>query len=416
MSGDGAIEGVVAPGWEGVRDALADNLRARGEVGAGVAVYHRGRLVVDLAAGLADPSTGRRWTRDTPGVVFSATKGLVAACFLVLEDRGLVDLDAPIASVWPEFGRDGKEATTIRQLLNHRAGLSAIDRPLSLTDVRDDPGKVHDALVAQRPSWRPGADQGYAACSYGLYTQEVFRRVAGRTLGAFFADEIARPLGLATVIGRPADLPEPPARLVPAGVRTVLTRQLPTALLRDTAEGRVFRRVLTGRRSLTGRAFLNPALGPDRFEVLNDPAIQAIELPWMNALTTARGLARLYAALAGDGSIDGVRLVRAERLGPLHDRQTWSERDRVLHKPMGWSQGFVKDEPHLFSRDPRAFGHPGAGGALGWADPAAGLSIGYVPSAMDWRIRSPRALAICHAVHAAAAALNSPPRGPMDRG
>lgn len=398
-----AVVGRVAPGWEGVRDAFVEGFRSRGEVGASVTVLHRGRTVVELAGGVADPATGRPFTPTTPGVCFSATKGLVAACFLLLEDRGLADLDAPVAACWPAFAREGKGPTTVREVLNHRAGLSAVDAPLALEDVRDRPERVHDALVAQRPAWRPGTDQGYAACTYGLYTAEIFRRLTGRSLGAFFADEIAAPLGLHTALGRPSSLPEAPARLLPVDRRTLLAKQVPEALLRDTTEGRVYRRVLAGTRSLTGRSFLNPTLGPRRFEALNDPAILAIELPWMNALTTATGLARLYAALGGDGSLDGVRLCAPERLGALHDRQSWSERDRVLQKPMGWSQGFVKDEPHLFSRDPRAFGHPGAGGALGWADPATGLAVGYVPNAMDWRLRSPRAVALCHAAQAAAA-------------
>lgn len=398
------IGGEVAPGWEPVRDAFDENFRVRGEVGAGVVMLHRGRVVVDLHGGMADPATGRAWTTRTPAVVFSATKGLVAACFLMLEDRGLVDLDAPASAWWPELGRGGKEAVTTRMILLHRSGLTAVDRPLELRDVRDQPERVHEALVSQAPLWEPDTDQGYAACVFGLYTQELFRRICGRSLGTFLADEVAGPLGLDTVIGRPEALPEPPARLIPTDVRTLVRHQLPAAV-RRTAEGRVFRRVLSGRRSITGRAFLNPSLGPTRFEALNDPDVQALELPWMNAITTARGLARLYGALAGDGALDGVRLVRPETLRPLRQRQSWTERDRVLHKPLGFAQGFVKDELHLFSPNPAAFGHPGAGGALGWADPDAGLAIGYVMNRMDWRIRSPRALALCHAAYRALARL-----------
>lgn len=397
-----AISGVVAPGWEPVREAFEQNLRERGEVGAAFVVRHRGRVVVDLAGGLADPATGRAWTQTTPGICFSATKGLVAACFLMLVDRGQLDLDAPATRYWPELGRDGKQAVTPRMILNHTAGLSAIDLPLTLRDVRDAPEKVHDALIRQVPLWTPGTAQGYAACSYGLYTQELFRRITGRSLGAFLAEEIAGPLGMATTLGRPADLPEPPARLLPTRKRVVLGMQLPTALLRRNPEGRLFRRILTGPRSDAGRAFLNPSLGPTRFEVLNEPDVQALELPWMNAITTADGLSRLYAALAGDGSLGGVRLVAPATLAPLSARQTWAERDRVLHKPIGWSQGFVKDEPHLFTPSPRAFGHPGAGGALGWADPELQLGIGYVMNRMDWRIRSPRAIALCRAAVRAA--------------
>lgn len=383
-------EGTVSAGWEPVRDAFVENFRSRGELGAAVAVVHRGEVVVDLWAGTADARSGRRWTEHTPGIVFSATKGLVATCFLLLADRGQVDLDAPVSESWPELRGHGKERITVRQLLCHRSGLSAIDRPLTLRDVRDAPDRVHDALVSQVPLWEPDTDQGYGACSWGLYTAELFRRLTGRTLGAFLASEIAGPTGLELALGRP-DALATPATLVPPSPR----HQLPE-LLRRTNEGRVFRRVIR-RDTDTGRAFRNPTMGRARFEALNEPELQAIELPWMNAHATARGLARLYGALATDGTLDGVRLVRASSLRPIHGRQSWTTRDRVLRKPIGWSSGFVKDEPHLFSSSPRAFGHPGAGGSLGWADPDVELGIGYVANRMDHRIRSPRAIALCHA-------------------
>ncbi len=388
----------MAAGWEPVRQAFEDNFRLREELGAAVVVLHRGRVVVDLWGGVADATTGRPWTRDTPAVCFSATKGVVAACYLLLADRGL-DLDAPVAEFWPEFARNGKSRVTLRQLLNHRAGLHVVDAPLALRDLRDAPDRVHTALVDQRPLWEPDTAQAYAACTFGLYTGELFRRITGRTIGAFLSQDLAAPLGLQLALGRPDDLREAPARLVPNGLRTLLGRQIPSALTRDTTEGRIFRRVLL-RSTETHRAFLNPSLGKARFESLNEPEIHRLELPWMNAIASAEALARLYAALAGDGSLDGVRLVRPASLRPLHGRQSWSDRDRVMCKPMGWSSGFLKDEPHLFSPSPRAFGHPGVGGALGWADPDRELAIGYVPNRLDWRIRSPRALALCHAAQA----------------
>jgi CubicO group peptidase (beta-lactamase class C family) len=400
---DAGIGGEVESGFEAVREAFVENFRSGGEIGAGLVVMHRGRVVVELHGGVADVETGRAWTGQTPGVVFSVTKGLVAACFLVLVDRGELDLDAPAAEVWPELGGP-LAGLTPRMVLNHRAGLAGLDVPLTLLDVRDAPEKVHDALVHQVPLWEPGTDQGYHACTYGLYTAELFRRASGRSLGAFFAEEIARPLGLDAAIGRPEALPEAPARLVPNGVRTLLQHQLPAALFGSSAEGRLFRRVLAARRSDAARALLNPTLGPSRFASLDDPAVQAIELPWINGISTARGLARLYAALGGDGSLDGVRLVRAEALAPVHERQSWSARDRVLQKPLGWSQGFIKEEEGLFSTSPTAFGHPGMGGALGWCDPSLEVSLGYVMNRMDWRIRSPRAIALCRAVERAAVA------------
>jgi CubicO group peptidase (beta-lactamase class C family) len=352
-------------------------------------------------------------------VCFSATKGLVAVCFLMLADQGRIDLDAPIAAYWPELGRGDTAKVTARMILDHRAGLSAVDAPLTLLDVRDDPQKVHDALVQQVPLWEPGTDQGYAACSFGLYAAELFRRVAGESVGAFFATHVAGPLGVGgeAVLGRPDALNVRPARLLPVSRATLFGQQIPTALFRTNHDARLFRRVIAGRRTDAGRALLNPTLGPTRFEVLNDPAIQAIELPWMNALTTARALAKVYAPLAGDGSHDGVRLVRAEAIEPLGRRASWTERDRVLQKPIGWSAGFVKEGPGVFTDDPRAFGHPGAGGALGWADPARGLAIGYAMNQMDWRVRSPRAMALCHAAERVLASTHHRPGGlrpPLD--
>ena len=248
------VGGEVTAGWEPVRDAFVANFRERGEIGAGVVMLHRGQVVVDLYGGLADPRSGRAWTGQTPGVAFSATKGLVAACFLLLVDRGLLDLDAPASTWWPELATKGKESVTPRMILLHRAGLSAVDLPLDLFDLRDHPERVHDALVAQVPLWTPDTDQGYAACSYGLYTAELFRRITGVSLGTFFAAEIAGPLGLDTTLGRPTALPEPPARLIPTDLRTLVRHQLSSAIVRRNAEGQLFRRVIAGRRSTTGRA------------------------------------------------------------------------------------------------------------------------------------------------------------------
>lgn len=397
---DAQVTGRVEPGWEPVRAVFEASFAAGAEIGAALSVRHRGQVVVELAGGFADPGAGRGWTHDTPSVCFSSTKGLVATCFLIAQDRGQIDLDSPVADVWPEFGTADKSRVTPRMILNHRAGLSALDAPLLVTHVRDDPERVERALLDQVPTWEPGADQAYAACVFGLYAQAVFRRATGATLGAYLAEHVTGPLGLDAecALGRPQQLGVQPARLFPVPPRTVLSSVVPTALFRDTPDGRMFRRILAGPRTLAGRATLNPSLGPDRLHALNDPALHRMELPWMNAITSARALARVYAALAGDGSVDGVRLVRPERLAPLHGRQSWSERDHTLQKPVGWSQGFLKEEGHLFSRSHASFGHAGMGGSLGWADPSHEIAVGYVMNRMDWRIRSPRALALCHAI------------------
>lgn len=399
------IHGWVAPGFEAVRETFQANFAQRGEVGAAFVVRRHGEVVVDLWGGMADPEAGRPWEQDTAGVVFSATKGLMAIALLMLTDQGQLDLDAPIASFWPGFAAHGKQAITTRMLLNHRAGLSVLDAPLEL-DVFPAPEKgrnaptVHAiaAMENQVPHWTPDTDQGYGACAFGAFTGEIVRRLTGRTAGTWFADEIARPLGLHAWIGLPAEERKRVARLLPVSREERVRFQVPSALARRTHEGRLFRRVIAGKRSLSGRALLNPTLGPRQFEALNDPEVLAHELPWMNAVCTADSLSRAYAALLGE--IDGVRLVRPEALRPVRLRQSWSQRDRVLQKPLGFSQGFVKDELTLFSPTPAAFGHPGAGGALGWADPDAGLTFGYVMNRMDWRIRSPRAVGLCRAVYA----------------
>ncbi len=388
------ISGTVSPGWERVSAAFTRNFHEQAEVGAGFVAYHRGERVVELWGGLADPETGRPWLRDTPAVVFSVTKGLVALRLLQLTDAGLLDLDAPVADVWPEFGAERKHRITARQLLNHRSGLNALDTPLTLSDFGDPGGKVHDALVSQAPLWEPDTAQGYCGVTYGPYAAELVFRTSGQRIGEAFREHIATPLGLTTTIGGPEDQTRQAAKIIPVSRTEVLRNHLPAALFRRTPEGRLARRVLRPR-SIPRRAFSNPRMGG--LGVVNDPAVMALELPWMGAVTTADDLARAYAATIGE--LDGVRLVRPEALQPLRARQSWSTRDRVLQKPLGWSQGFLKEQRTLFSPNPASFGHAGAGGALGWADPDAELAWAYVPNRMDWRIRSPRTIALCHAVY-----------------
>lgn len=395
-----SIGGFVKPGFEPVREAFEANFVRQREVGASFAVHHRGELVVDLWGGTADPHTGRPWARDTPMVVFSATKGMAALRMLQLAEQGRFDPDEPVASYWPAFGQHGKDAITGRMILNHRAGLSAIDEPLTLADFDGDHRKVRRGMEAMRPMWTPGSAQGYAACSYGAFVGELHRRVTGgQSIGAGFAESVAEPLGLDTWIGAPDEVIGRAARLIPAGRSTLLTRQLPSVLARRTNEAKLFRRILR-KGSDTRRAFENPHM-EGRFEAMNDPANLRLELPWMGALTTARSLSRMYAAVVGE--VDGVRLVSPASVEAIAQRQSFQGSDNIIVKSIGWSQGFVKEEDGMFSPTPRAFGHPGAGGALGWADPDRQLGIGYTMNRMDWRIRSPRSIALCEAVYASLA-------------
>ncbi len=392
------VHGEVAPGFEPVRAAFVENFQRRDEIGAAVCVTHRGRVVVDLWAGVADRDTQRPWAPDTLNILFSTTKGIAAIAMLMLADRGGIDYDRPVADYWPGFAQHGKGAITVRTLLNHRAGLVALDQPLTLDDFEHHPERVVAACEQQRPYWTPDTDQGYHGVTYGPYIGELFRRAAGESIGQFLAREVSGPLQADVYLGLPDDKRPQVATNYPIGKWEAATRVIPKLLAHPGLEGRVYRQVVL--RGDASRAFANPAeLGPKGMQNYNAARVHRMELPWAGALGSARGLARVYGALANGGAIDGVRLVSPEAIAPLTRRQSWVERDRVLRKPAGWSQGFIKEETRLFSPNPESFGHPGAGGCLGWCDPKAQLSIGYVINRMGHHIRSPRALALCHALY-----------------
>lgn len=390
------IHGTVKPGFEPVADAFRANFTDRGEVGAAVCMTVDGEVVVDLWGGYADVETERPWEADTLNVVFSATKGLVATAFLILEDEGRIDLDAPIASLWPELGPHA-ERIPIRWILNHRSGLVGFEHPITLDDFAND--RVPSLLQLESPAWEPGTDQGYHGISYGAYAHEIFRRAAGTTPGTFLRERVTGPLGADVHLPLPESEESRVARLYPSKKRKLLRHVVPRVLFsRSSHEGRTFRDFLRG--GHTKRAFGHPKeLGATGAGNYDSRLVRSLELCWASAVGSARGLARVYAPLANGGEIDGVRLVSPEAIERVMPRQSWSERDRVLQKPIGFSQGFVKEGTALFSPNPESFGHPGAGGALGWADPVARTSIGYVMNRMDWRIRSPRALALARALY-----------------
>jgi CubicO group peptidase (beta-lactamase class C family) len=392
-----SVHGAVRPGFEPVEAAFRENFERRGEVGAAFCAWHAGEIVVDLWGGLADRETDEPWDEDTLTVVFSATKGLVALCLLMLADRGKLDYDRPVADYWPEFAARGKENITVRALLNHRAGLSVVDEPHSLA-AWCDPAQIGSTLSGQRPHWPPDRDQGYGAVATAAYAAELFRRVSGRSVGSFFADEVARPLDAEVHIGIPEDLESRVATLYPARFGWSDVAMLTEVLTGRTTEGRLGRAFLN-RRSLPRRAFSNPKLGRRGVQLFNEAAVHRLEIPWAGGIASARGLAKVYAALAGGGTLEGTRLCQPEAIEPLKQRQSWSERDRVLLKPLGFSQGFVKEECHVFSPEEQAFGHSGMGGSLGLADPDRKLAFAYVMNGMDIRVRSPRCLALCHAVY-----------------
>jgi CubicO group peptidase (beta-lactamase class C family) len=357
------IEGSVAPGFERVADAFAANFTEQGDVGAAVCAYLDGRAVVDLWGGYADPVTQRPWQRDTPVVVFSLTKGATTICILRLVERGLLDIDAPVADVWPEFAAAGKGAIPVRWVLSHRAGVAAVDAQVTFDDVLGWDGVV-SAIAAQRPFWEPGSRHGYHVRTFGWILGEVVRRCTGQPLARMFADEIAAPLDLDFWIGLPEEREPTLARIIPPDPAVDAA-----AMAVDESTGD----------TLFGKAAKGPG---DLFaydERWNTRPFHAAEMPSSSGITNARAVARMYAATVGE--VDGIRLLTEDTIRNAAVVQSEGI-DEVLNWPTKVGLGFALP-PFLGPECPaNSFGHGGAGGSLGFADPDSRLGFGYVTSRM----------------------------------
>lgn len=357
-----SLAGYVGSGFGAVRDAFTANFDRHGDCGAACCVYVDGQPVVDLWAGFADRDTGAPWREDTIQLVFSATKGVTAVCANLLVERGRLDLDAPIADYWPEFAANQKEVIPLRWVLSHRAGLAAVDGDLTLDEVLAwEP--VVAAIAAQAPNWEPGTAHGYHARSYGWITGEVVRRVTGRSLGAFFAEEIARPLGLDFWIGLPDEEQQRCARIIPPGGDSPSLAEL------------------LGADSLTARVMSGPSNLFAYDEMWNRRDVRAAEMPSSNGIGSARALARLYASLVGE--VNGIRVLAPETVAAACVPQAEGP-DRVIILPSCFGLGFALQPMLAPSAGRDAFGHPGAGGSLAFADPAARLGFGYVTTRMKF--------------------------------
>jgi len=359
------VHGFVARGFEPVREEFARNFAERGEIGGACCVYLRGEPVVDLHGGIADAVTQRPWQADTLQLVFSATKGVTATCVLMLVERGAIDLDAPVARYWPEFAANGKSAIPVRWLLSHRAGLAAIEGTFTLDEALSwDP--VVTALAAQAPLWEPGTRHGYHLRSYGWLLGELVRRVDGRTVGRFLADEIAGPLGLDLWIGLPAAQEPRVSRIVPPAPPPPDVQEMMARLFAPD--------------TVAGRAFSGPSNLFHYDDMWNRRALHAAELPSSNGIATARALARLYAALVG--KVDGIRLLRPETVAAACTTQSEGG-DAVLYLPTRFGLGFMLPPALCPSAGGSAFGHPGAGGSLALGDRAHGVGFAYVMNRMS---------------------------------
>jgi CubicO group peptidase (beta-lactamase class C family) len=381
------IDGTCDAAFEPLKAAFMENFRSRGDVGAAVSVVVGGRTVVDLWGGDAAP--GRPWQRDTIVNVWSSTKGAVTLAAHMLVDRGLLDLDEPVATYWPEFAAAGKETLPVRYLLSHRAGLCGARDPISIDDLPDW-DKVTGILAATEPWWEPGTKSGYHALTFGYLVGEVIRRVSRRSVGQFVAEEIAGPLGVDIRIGlddagiaRCAQLSmDPPP---PDSANAAMFAQLDPAAL---------------------AALMNPSMAaPAAADIGCTDQWRRAEIPAANGHATARGLATMYSALANGGEHAGVRLLSAEAVGRAREGQGATV-DVVLGIGTGglateWALGFLLSGEHgLLGPNPRAFGHGGYGGSFGLADPDAGASLGYVMNHMGNNlILDPRQVALFTALY-----------------
>lgn len=360
-----AIHGDVEEGWGAVADAFARNFVDHGDVGAACAVYADGRAMVDVWGGFADRDAARPWARDTLGLTFSTTKGVTAVVCNHLIEQGRLDPEARVASCWPEFAANGKDAITVADVLSHRAGLAHCEGTFTLDEVMAVEPVVR-ALAAQAPSWPSGSAHGYHARTYGWLTGEIVRRVTGRSLGAFFATELAAPLGLDYFIGLPEALEPRVARLYPPAADAALQALIDQAMADPD--------------TLMGKVMSGPS-GLFRYDDMwNSRALHATEMPSSNGIGDARSLARLYAACIGE--VDGFRALADDTV----DRATVIRSegdDQVLGITTAFGLGFTGPVMLPPGVGRRAFGHAGAGGSLGFADRDAGIGFGYVMNQMQ---------------------------------
>ena len=383
-----SVHGYVDRGFEAVRQVFAENFTRRGELGGACCAYYHGKRVVDLWGGVRNKKTGEPWQQDTMVIIYSATKGLAAMTMALAHSRGWLDFDRTVASYWPEFAQKGKGAITVRQLLAHQAGLFALDAPVTRQLVVD-PDRLAVVLARQTPSWPAGARQAYHAITLGFYESELLRRIdpQHRTLGRFFQDEIATPLGLDAYIRLPETIPDSRlAVLARPGLMRMMTGFGPRVLF-----------TMFNRRSNISRALDGSALPIDSHSIY----VRNFEVPSGGGVGTARAMARAYSAFAIGGELglkpETLRLLAAPAVPSFNGFF-----DECMKSEAQFLLGFMKPCATWPFGSPSSFGAPGAGGAMGFADPEMGIGYAYVTSQMGTSLTGdPRDVALRDAIYAA---------------
>jgi CubicO group peptidase (beta-lactamase class C family) len=384
------VHGHVSPGFEPVRAAFVANFVDRHELGGACCVFYRGENVVDLWGGLRNERTGEPWERDTMVIVHSSTKGLAAMTLALAHSRGWLDYEEPVCRYWPEFAQQGKEHVTVRQLLAHQAGLFALDVPVNRALVSDI-DRLAIVLARQKPAWTPGTRHGYHAITLGFYESELLRRIdpQHRSLGTFFHDEIAMPLGLDVYIRLPESIPNSrlatPAR---PGLWAMLRGFGPRFMLQAMNSHSKIARALQGSEL---------PIDPEHIYARN------LEVPSGGAVGTARAIAHAYGVFATGWRQLGLQRDTLDLLAEPATPPTHGSLDVCLGAEVQFSLGFMKPSAGWpFGSSAASFGSPGAGGSLGFADPQAGIGYGYVTSRMGTTLTGdPRDVALRDALAAA---------------
>lgn len=385
------IYGSTTPRFSAVREAFIANFTQRGELGGACCIYQGGEKVVDLWGGIRDRSTGDPWCEDTMAVVHSATKGLAAMVMALAHSRGWLDYEERVATYWPEFAQNGKEQITVRQLLAHQAGLFAFDEPVDRAVIADL-DKLAEVMARQRPAWPPGERQAYHAISLGFYEGELIRRVdpRHRTLARVFDEELAKPLGLEFYLRLPESLPNARlARLEPPSFWQRLTSMpLPVVLASLQRRSPLYRSLIAN----PGTGFY---LDPERVIVRN------LEAPSGLGVGSARAIAKAYGVFATGGHELGLRRETLDALTAPAIPSRHGFFDECFRGPAQFAFGFMKPSESFRFGHSGAFGAPGAGGAMGYADPQPGIGYGYVTSRMGMHLEGdPRDVALRAAIPA----------------
>jgi CubicO group peptidase (beta-lactamase class C family) len=356
---------LVAPGFELVAEEFERNFAERGELGAAFAAVRDGELVVDLWGGIADGERNRLWERDTLQLIFSGTKGLVAICMLMLIDRGVLDPDERVQTYWPEFGTPDKADILVRDIASHQAGLPGIRENLREKDILN--GAAMASLLAAQPRERDDrAHKAYHALTFGWLCGEVIKRVDGRSVGTFFDQEVAQPLGLEIWIGLPKALEE----------------RVSTLTYGPTWGAKIPDERAFAEDSLLSCVWNNPPLFPTDHIPWNTQAFHQAEIPGGGAIGSARSIARLYGCLARGGDLGGVHLLSPETIDRGRRYQA-AGFDPLTDEPTAYGLGFeLQTELMRLGPPENAFGHSGAGGSVHGAWPAQGVGYSYCMNQM----------------------------------